>query len=373
MQAGIATQYGFLYQRYAFIKTVLDNVGMDKFFTYEGTDDIDMSEAESIMTIKASNDTFIQVKSGIVTRECWAKVLGNWLLIEGNNVCHTLMLENELSFDIKSVDTIDRVCEYFKNGKAKSPTSIANRVYRQYLEGKTASTNCLRAIIIELIEHVSCVVLSLETIKAQIESSFKSIYCQDIVVYDMAKTCRFERFIDYTQAMINSSLEKKKSFTIRYQTFMSIINTVTSEISDQKYIIDTTEMRKRKKNEAEKLLNDNGLREIRQLRQVSRNEGFIVNELVKELLYKDFRNVYMETGTTLVSNMEDIAHINYQDALYSLPEKPEAKQVFEETVRRPIPSSLLENSPIYRNGCYIFLTGQDVDNEQQITWGYEDE
>ena len=41
MPAGITAQYGFLYQRYAFIKLALDNAGMDRFFVYEGIDDID--------------------------------------------------------------------------------------------------------------------------------------------------------------------------------------------------------------------------------------------------------------------------------------------------------------------------------------------
>ena len=62
MPAGITSQYGFLYQRYIFIKTVLDNVGMDRFFVYEGKDDIDISETDRIMSVCVSNDTFVQVK-----------------------------------------------------------------------------------------------------------------------------------------------------------------------------------------------------------------------------------------------------------------------------------------------------------------------
>ena len=81
MPAGITVQYGFLYQRYAFIKIALDNAGMDRFFVYEGIDDIDIAEEYRISVVKQYNNQFVQVKSGIVSHDCWAKVIGNWLLI----------------------------------------------------------------------------------------------------------------------------------------------------------------------------------------------------------------------------------------------------------------------------------------------------
>ena len=71
--------------------------------------------------------------------------------------------------------------------------------------------------------------------------------------------------------------------------------------------------------------------------------------------------------------MEDIAHTNFEDVLYSLPEDADALQVFNETVRREIPSPIINDSPIYRNGCYVYLTGAEVDSEKQITWGQENE
>lgn len=64
MPAGITTQYGFLFQRYIFIKTVLDFIGIDTFFVYEGADDIDVINEERIVSIGISNNTYIQVKSG---------------------------------------------------------------------------------------------------------------------------------------------------------------------------------------------------------------------------------------------------------------------------------------------------------------------
>ncbi len=142
---------------------------------------------------------------------------------------------------------------------------------------------------------------------------------------------------------------------------------MTLDVQDQKYTVDTLELRSRK--QAEVLLKDDRMREVRQLKLVNDRNEFIVEELVNELFYKDLRNVYGHESQ--IANMEYIAHMNYKHALFDLPEGADPKQVFNETVKRPIPSSLIDDSPIYRHGCYIYLTGEEIDNRLQISWGHE--
>ena len=113
MLTGIRSQYGFLYQKYVFIKTVLEKASPDRFFVFEGKDDIDVSEIERIISVKVSNETFIQVKSGTVYKECWAKVLGNWLLIDDNKAEYKVVLEKPLTFEADSDETLEYVCAYF--------------------------------------------------------------------------------------------------------------------------------------------------------------------------------------------------------------------------------------------------------------------
>lgn len=45
MSDGITSQYGFLYQKYVFMNTAISHASMDLFFTYEGVDDIDVTQA----------------------------------------------------------------------------------------------------------------------------------------------------------------------------------------------------------------------------------------------------------------------------------------------------------------------------------------
>lgn len=147
---------------------------------------------------------------------------------------------------------------------------------------------------------------------------------------------------------------------------------VKAEISDNKYIVDTNKIKKRKQNEAETLVKDSKVREIRQLRLVRNNPEFITREIVYELLYKDFRDVYMDGGVE-ISNIEDIAYTNYQDTLLNFDSNPVAKDVFTQTTARAIYSSIMDNSPIYRQGCYVYLTGDKIEEHKQISWGNDDE
>jgi len=371
MPAGITAQYGFLYQRYAFIKLALDNAGMDRFFVYEGVDDIDISEENRISAVRGYNNQFVQVKSGIVSQDCWAKVIGNWLLIADECQNYRIILENALNFDYREDAVFGKVVDYFISGAGKKASSIANKVYRKYIEG--TDETALKDRIKEMSDLITVEVFSMERLKDAIEETFKAIYCSDIKKYEMAKICRCERFIEYINNRIDEAIKKKKSYTLRYVDFMDVINKVTSEISDGRYIIDISETRKKKKTEAEQLVKNDALREVRQLRLVNPNKEFVVKELVKELLYKDLREVYTVSGSTVISNIEETAHSNYEDVLYGLPEDAEPRQIYNETMSKDIPISIVDNSPLYRNGCYVYLTSEETDENRQITWGSEDE
>ena len=123
MSGGITSQYGFLFQRYAFIENVINNAAMNLFFTYEGVDDIDVSDINAVDMLamaSASNNRYIQVKSGTVSKNCWSKVIGNWILTDDyQNAVFILLCENELDFNVHDADIIDFVYYYFEEGASK--------------------------------------------------------------------------------------------------------------------------------------------------------------------------------------------------------------------------------------------------------------
>lgn len=374
MSEGITSQYGFLFQRYAFIETVISNAAMNVFFTYEGVDDIDVSDVktmEMLAMASASNNRYIQVKSGTVNRDCWSKVIGNWILTDDyQNAAFTLLCENELDYNVNDDDIINSVYRYFDEGASKSKKAIAKKVNDKIFMDN--DENAVKEIIRDLSQRCIITIRSFDEMKEELSKVFTDTYCTDVKVYEKAKERRFERFIEYVVAEIDAAIEKKKRYTITFQKLMDIVNKVRAEISDNKYTVETAEIKKRKKKEAEDLMKDDNIREIKQLLLVQNNPGFVMGELVKELLYKDFRDVYVDGGIE-ISNIEDMAHTNYEDALLEFDKTPTPKEIFLQTTRKPIESSILDNSSIYRNGCYVFLTGDNIDPDLQISWGEDDE
>lgn len=374
MLDGIIAQYGFLFQKYVFIDTVISHASMDLFFTYEGVDDIDINnhvDGENIALVSTSKNTYLQVKSGTVSKECWAKVLGNWILTDDcKEGAFSLICENDLGFDIGDENTIETVYKYFENGSSKDKRAVAKRVYEKLF--KDNSEDEIKKLISDITTDCSIRVSSMDSIIDDLCQKISETYCTDIKVYERAKQSRTERILIYLMAEIDEAIQDKNKYTLTFQKLMDIVGKVKNEISDDKYIVDTSDIKKKKKKDVEALLKDSNLREIRQLRLVKNDPGFIARELVNELLYKDFRDVYVDGGIE-VSNIEADAYANYQDTIFEIDITPTPKEVFVNTTKKEIHSSIMPDSPIYRNGCYVYLTGDEADDEKQITWGVENE
>ncbi|MCD7731613.1 MAG: hypothetical protein LUI05_09000 [Oscillospiraceae bacterium] len=212
----------------------------------------------------------------------------------------------------------------------------------------------------------------MDTMIENIKQKVFDTYCTDIKIFERAKQCRLERILEYLLFEIEESIKNKKKYTLTFPKLMELVRRVQTEISDNKYSVNTSAIKKRKRSEAELLVQEDSIREIRQLKLVSDDLGFITSELVNELLYKDFREVYADGGIE-IANIEDIAYSNYQETVFEFDSTPSAKNLFINTVKKEIHSSIMENSPIYRKGCYVYLTGEEIDEEKQITWGGVDE
>ena len=127
--AGITAQYGFLFQRKAFVLFALENTGTKQTFTFEGKDDVEISTNECIYSVKTADSNYIQVKSGTVDESCFCKIICNWLLLD-KIPSDTLILfaENQLEVPISNV-TKDAILEYILKGKEKKKSSIARKTY----------------------------------------------------------------------------------------------------------------------------------------------------------------------------------------------------------------------------------------------------
>ena len=373
--AGITAHYGFLFQRKAFVLFALENTGTKQTFTFEGKDDVEISTNECIYSVKTADSNYIQVKSGTVDESCFCKIICNWLLLD-KIPSDTLILfaENQLEVPISNV-TKDAILEYILKGKEKKKSSIARKTYNKFQDIIETDRDAFLEIIDRHLQAIKLQVCSMDNLDRRLESAFFDNYCQDITEYELAKSKRLDRFISYINQEIDTALKSKEPCTLLYPDLIKIIMKTCDEINDQRYVAKIPELKKRVKGEAARLVEDNVIREVRQLYLVDKHDEFVIDGIVHEMLYKDFRDVYIAQREVEIINLEQNAYENFTTAKFSLDE-PESfipKKVYQRTIETPIGDSLLPDGPVYRKGCYIFLTGEDIDKDSQITWGDYDE
>lgn len=374
--SGIISQYGFLYQKKVFIFFLLKNISTDKKFCYESKDDIEIAQDERIGYLYDDSNNLVQVKSGIVKEDCFKKIIGNWLLLDQSpNNKFTIFLENNLPFSIDIDNYVDIIIDFIKNGKKKRFSSIARRVYEKYKnEIENDNLSKLKNYIKDILSNINYTICSVKELELWLENIFFENHCQDIKEYDIAKHKRLERFIQNINQQIDKALQNKKPYILFFSELMKILTQTSEEINDHNYTIDIMSFKKNKKDEAKKIVEQRNCREVKQLSLVNSNEEFIINGIIHELLYKDFRDVFIDNNSIEISNLELNAKENFDSVLFDIDESEKTpKTIYSKTTAMTIDSSILPKGSLYSKGCYNYLTGENIDEEKQISWGVDDE
>lgn len=368
--SGIIAQYGFLYQRKVFMLYVMRHVSTTQLFTFEGRDDIE-TESNKIYAIQDSS-CCIQVKSGKVSEECFSRIICNWLLLDDSKTTNfELTLENDLLFDYLSKERAAVIYRFIVSGKNKRKTAISRKTYEKYKDQIDVRDKVIKQIE-SLLNHFNKLVISMEETDQKLATIFSEHYCSDITNYEMAKSKRLERFLSYVNLRIEDAIKNKKPYKLLYSDFMKLVMQVKEEISDKKYTIDIQYLKKRSKETAKKIVKERIAREVKQLYLVDGEYSFVVDGIVHELIYKDFRRVYEQHKAIEISNLEQEAKENYESVKFELSEHDwNPKSVFIKTIDKQIESEILPPGQIYRKGCYIYLTGDHAQKDVQITWGEE--
>lgn len=368
VDAGIIAQYGFHYQKLVFVFTILSSFSIGNVYTYEGVDDVEISqEDDPLIQIKVGKDNdAIQVKSGTVRKENYGKVVGNWLLSDA--LRPVLYIENSIETVFEGVEAVDSLVEFFNNGKDCKRSSIVRRVYDRF-HGESDSDDKLRTAVTDVLRRADIRKMSSEKLWSDSLNLFSRCYCNDIKLFERAKEERFYRFVDEINAQIENNIGKKMSCILGYNDVVGIIFQTMEEISDHKYEIDVNVVKKNKEKIAKKLFSEGKLREIKQLLTIDQRQGFVIKEIVKELLYKDFRDIYVDSpNSKRISAIEAEAFSNHEDTLYEITDLS-PKRDYYATIKKDLPSDLMPDSALFRNGCYVYLTSDDVPEDQKITWG----
>ncbi len=267
---------------------------------------------------------------------------------------------------------IEAIFQNIKDGQNKRETAISKQAFDE-LSQRNNDESEWKEIIKNLVNEAQIVVRSSSQVEKEIEDLYTSTYCTDIYTYEKAKKLRSDRFKETCFARIDAAISKKKQAVFSYKDLTSMIMKINEDISDKRYTVDISELKPKKEKKARQILATGRQREIAQLKCVKNDEDFLIRELTRELFYKDFREVYVNTDKNIdILNLEEDAFANFEDTqeeMELMGDNSPAKLFFA-TVKRPLLAhSIFPGGPIYQHGCYVFMTGDDnAQREKQISW-----
>lgn len=368
--SGIISQYGFLYQRKVFTWYVLSTLNVNSTYSFEGKDDIAINTNNRIYAIGDKiNNTYIQVKSGNIDKSCLAKVFCNWLALDDiENGQFILISEKDINIKKILPNKVDDVIQYIEGCRDKKSTSIGKQIYYQYkIDEYDKNKEILRKDLEYICKKIEVQVESIDELDLKIENKFLQNYCFNNTKNPVINKKRVRRFLDYLYKDIDTAIQDKNSYVLEYRTVFDFIDKAVNKMSEKTHTTDLMKMKPIFKKQAEEILNTINNREIEQLRLIQDTRNFLIKGLTDELFYKDFRDTYIEYQSEDISNIEVLAYDNYESiVLMGAAKSP--YDIYSKTLEKQINADLLPNGSIYQNGCYIFLTGDDIAKEMQISW-----
>lgn len=241
--AGITAQYGFLFQRKAFVLFALENTGTKQTFTFEGKDDVEISTNECIYSVKTADSNYIQVKSGTVDESCFCKIICNWLLLD-KIPSDTLILfaENQLEVPISNV-TKDAILEYILKGKEKKKSSIARKTYNKFQDIIETDRDAFLEIIDRHLQAIKLQVCSMDNLDRRLESAFFDNYCQDTYEAAMKKVGLLEHiFIILSREVNTDRLHELEIKTVQLKKEIKILKSSFNQSKVKNFNVRLTEL-----------------------------------------------------------------------------------------------------------------------------------
>lgn len=369
-KSGIYSLGGFAYQIKVFIY-FLKSLNEGAKIEFEKIEDISITKSEEIekswgslcnKIIEDDSHTVIQVKRTSLSQSDSFKVLLNWLLLEKSelNIEKYILLTDDFykNKDTMFIKSAKECFDKIISSKSKTDKSTISKVKKNYANNYTQ----FEIDYLQIKKKYSY--QSLNDIDQLINDGF-SIHFRRVVnkvVYNF----RITELITHITGKVLSSIGKGQPYTISYNEFMKIVEDITIRISEEIMIPSYIDFKKANPIDLEDLKIASS-REFHQLVACGIDEKMITRHLEYNEFYKDYKFMHLENNKiSLISNLEETAYDNFEDAKVSLQKKNEDDPYnrLEETKNR---SNSYSNNNQIRYGVAINLTGEETAHNQ-ISW-----
>ncbi len=373
--SGIRSLSGFAYQMRVFIyyMSLMKEEGQIEFETLE--DVVLNNNAEENLNDETihlnsiytdSKDIYaIQVKRTKITKNSRDKLIYNWLLLQHENKnISKYVLYTEESYGNKDDifnDSAEIVFQEIMKSRKKS-NALVSRVKKLYSNNFEEFKNDYEKIINKFD------FISEKDINEKIFSGF-SIHFRKGAVSEIIYILRIKALIKEIMGDILLCIDQGQPFICLYTDMMKKIESITLDISDERYEPDFNTFKKYRRinlNES-KIMSS---REFLQLKKCNLAERRIEEHLIYQQYYEDIRDRYLlDSRLNTVENIESISYENFCCV------KEELQEEIDTPLKRLNRTKAMSNSYAINDhtkfGSCIYLTKEDIEDLKKISW--EDE
>ena len=361
---GLISGHGFEYQKAVFLYYALMFFHAFDRFLYEGQDDIECTSS------LAGRSFYIQSKTGNCSDDVKKNVLLNWLNV--NNYKNSeFVLFTEFPIDFEPYGFKESIKSLLLDAHNHRSDSNVRKAFENLFvnDFNYEHFDCVYDYICE---HFSVRTRGYVEIEKDLYDAYKINFINREQCDNFQIVNRVDSFYDYVLSKIGKSLAASKMNPI---LFTAVELTQENERIASEFPINKYSEAKSKSifnDDAYRLLEEN-TREVKQLRAVFSKESRILDELINEVFYKDFKKFYLEINMSReIDSLEGRAYHNY---IYSLDEFdddtiPSPRDLFNKTMNKSLDDKLLafDDGMYCRRGCYTFLTSDEVKDELRISW-----
>lgn len=336
--SGVCSQYGFEFQKYAFIYYMMKYHNSYNEFIYEEDDDC---------VIKGDNKTIlIQCKTAIkeVKTEKIDKIFDNWFNYYSKN-------KN------KNIKFILHTDNKFQREKAEEKIRKKKIYDEKSIDYIFANFEYINKNDVELFDEIKKILIA-----TYFNNTNNSNVQNDITLIFINRM-----YLKLKDKIINSKKDNKE----HGQFFIQDIVNVLAKCYDYKdnFGMDIKLAEKKFEKEIDKLLLSTIRREVSQLKNIDIKDSKIKSLLACMMIYEHIKANYGTDESNSFNNNEITAYRYYEDILdqdnYS-----SNKDLFYNTIRNIVKiKNITEDiEKFVSDGCYIYLTKEDTPDDKKITW-----
>lgn len=376
---GISSLQGFAYQIKVFVLKLAD-LGDEDSLGYEFLDDIGKFNSDNKEEIENSlqnattkfnigNDISVcQVKHTKMQKKDYERVFLNWIVMYEKcpNINKYELIVDETYGNKDIVKDLDLNELYNKINSSKGANlnlyvKVKNIIKKNY--------NLFVQIFNDIKSKYSF--KQIKDIDANIYDKYKSLFHHG-GVYDSTYIQRLEELINKIQTNILRSVNKRETYLCSYKQYKHIVDDICRGVTDQEYALNYSDF---KKNSHIDLHNTSIVdsREYKQLLKCDLGESFIKENLIYEQYYRQFQIKKLENmRANEIDTLEGVTYRNFYLTKLKLMKNNDDSPFNRYRETTSSENSYAPNEQV-RYGSAIFLTGDEISDDKQISWEDEDE